>query len=102
MVKRLVDLLIDCDAILTHAAAVATIQTRTPGHPEAHDTPGIEVTTGPLGQGIAQAVGLAMAGKHFAGIFNQEGYDLIDNYVYCILGDGCLQEGVASEACVWK
>ena len=70
----------------------------TPGHPEAHDTPGIEVTTGPLGQGICNAVGLAIAQAHTAATFNKEGFTLIDNYTYCFLGDGCLMEGVSSEA----
>ena len=70
----------------------------TPGHPEAHDTPGIEVTTGPLGQGISNAVGLAIAQAHTAATFNKEGFNLIDNYTYAFLGDGCLMEGVSSEA----
>ncbi|EHY59370.1 Transketolase [Exophiala dermatitidis] len=70
----------------------------TPGHPEAHDTPGIEVTTGPLGQGFSNAVGLAIAQAHTAAVFNKPGYDLINNYTYCIFGDGCAMEGVASEA----
>ncbi|KAJ2903018.1 hypothetical protein MKZ38_010524 [Zalerion maritima] len=69
----------------------------TPGHPEAHDTPGIEVTTGPLGQGIGNAVGLAMAQAHTAATFNKDGYPVVDNYTYCFLGDGCLMEGISSE-----
>ncbi|KAI9256876.1 transketolase [Sporodiniella umbellata] len=72
---------------------------KTPGHPERIDTEGVEVTTGPLGQGISNAVGMAAAEAHFAATFNRPGYDIFDNYVYAILGDGCLQEGVASEAC---
>ncbi|KAI5854038.1 transketolase [Tricharina praecox] len=71
---------------------------KTPGHPEAHDTPGVEVTTGPLGQGFANAVGLAMAEAHVAARFNKPGYTLFDNYTYCFFGDGCAMEGVASEA----
>lgn len=71
----------------------------TPGHPEAHDTPGIEVTTGPLGQGISNAVGLAIAQAHTAALFNKGGYTISDNYTYCFLGDGCLMEGVSSETC---
>ncbi|QPG96567.1 hypothetical protein C2857_004608 [Epichloe festucae Fl1] len=75
-----------------------TVDSKTPGHPEAHDTPGIEVTTGPLGQGVCNAVGLAMAQAHTAAIFNKPGFDVVDNYTYCFLGDGCLMEGVSSEA----
>lgn len=71
----------------------------TPGHPEAHDTPGIEVTTGPLGQGICNAVGLAIAQAHTAATFNKDGFNIVDNYTYSFLGDGCLMEGVSSEAC---
>ncbi|KAJ3185364.1 Transketolase [Gaertneriomyces sp. JEL0708] len=75
------------------------IDSKTPGHPETgHSTPGIEVTTGPLGQGISNAVGLAIAEAHLAATFNKPGYDLFNNYTYCITGDGCLQEGVAAEA----
>lgn len=70
---------------------------KTPGHPEA-ETPGIEVTTGPLGQGISNAVGLAIAQKNFAARYNKPGFTLSDSYTYAILGDGCLQEGVSSEA----
>ncbi|BCS18507.1 transketolase tktA [Aspergillus puulaauensis] len=70
----------------------------TPGHPEAHDTPGIEVTTGPLGQGFANAVGLAIAQAHSGGVFNKPGYNLFDNYTYVYFGDGCAMEGIASEA----
>ncbi|PVU95357.1 hypothetical protein BB561_001865 [Smittium simulii] len=74
------------------------LHSKTPGHPERMETPGIEITTGPLGQGIANAVGMAMAEKHLAATYNTENFNLIDNSVYCIVGDGCLQEGVASEA----
>ncbi|PGH13966.1 transketolase [Polytolypa hystricis UAMH7299] len=74
------------------------IDSITPGHPEAHDTPGVEVTTGPLGQGFANAVGLAIAQAHTGAVFNKPGYDLVDNYTYCIFGDGCAMEGIASEA----
>ncbi|KAJ5314373.1 Prohibitin-1 [Penicillium atrosanguineum] len=70
----------------------------TPGHPEAHDTPGIEVTTGPLGQGFANAVGLAIAQAHTAGVFNKPGYELVNNHTYTFFGDGCAMEGIASEA----
>ncbi|KAH0551004.1 hypothetical protein GP486_007635 [Trichoglossum hirsutum] len=70
----------------------------TPGHPESHDTPGVEVTTGPLGQGFSNAVGLAMAQAHTAAVFNKPGFNLITNHTYCIFGDGCSMEGIASEA----
>ncbi|KAF2220797.1 Transketolase, thiamine diphosphate binding domain-containing protein [Elsinoe ampelina] len=70
----------------------------TPGHPEAHDTPGIEVTTGPLGQGFSNAVGLAIAQAHTAAVFNKPGFELINNYTYTFFGDGCAMEGIASEA----
>ncbi|KAH8893425.1 transketolase [Thozetella sp. PMI_491] len=75
-----------------------SVDSITPGHPEAHDTPGIEVTTGPLGQGISNAVGLAMAQAHTAATFNKPGFDLVNNYTYAFLGDGCLMEGVSGEA----
>ncbi|CZR51056.1 probable transketolase TktA [Phialocephala subalpina] len=75
-----------------------SLDSKTPGHPEPHATPGVEVTTGPLGQGFANAIGLAVAEKHLAAEFNQPGFDIIDNHVYCIFGDGCAMEGVASEA----
>jgi len=78
--------------------AFRQIDSITPGHPELGVTDGIEVTTGPLGQGIANAVGLAIAQAHMGAVFNKDGFNLIDNYTYCFLGDGCLQEGVASEA----
>jgi dihydroxyacetone synthase len=68
-----------------------------PGHPEIEHE-GIEVTTGPLGQGVANAVGLAMATKHLAAEFNRPGYDIINNHTWCMIGDACLQEGVALEA----
>ncbi|KAI9276507.1 transketolase [Sporodiniella umbellata] len=74
------------------------LDSKTPGHPEVNDTPGIEVTTGPLGQGISNAVGLAAAEAHLAATFNKPGYKLFDNDTFVILGDGCLQEGVSAEA----
>ncbi|KAJ6145826.1 Transketolase C-terminal/Pyruvate-ferredoxin oxidoreductase domain II [Penicillium chermesinum] len=70
----------------------------TPGHPEAHDTPGVEVTTGPLGQGFSNAVGLAIAQAHSGGVFNKPGYELFNNHTYTFFGDGCAMEGIASEA----
>jgi transketolase len=72
---------------------------RTPGHPENFETQGIEVTTGPLGQGIANGVGLAMSEAHLAAKFNKPDAKIIDHYTYVILGDGCNMEGVSGEAC---
>ena len=72
---------------------------QTPGHPENHVTQGIEVTTGPLGQGIANGVGLAMAEAHLAAMFNQPDLELVDHYTYVIMGDGCNMEGISGEAC---
>ncbi|MEB3356476.1 MAG: transketolase [Synechococcales bacterium] len=72
---------------------------KTPGHPENFETPGVEVTTGPLGQGIANAVGLAMAEAHLAARFNKPDCTVVDHYTYVILGDGCNMEGVSGEAC---
>ena len=71
---------------------------KTPGHPEFGHTPGIEITTGPLGQGIANGVGMAMAERFQASRFNRDSFNIIDHYTYVLCGDGCLMEGVASEA----
>jgi transketolase len=71
---------------------------KTPGHPEYKHTPGVEITTGPLGQGVANGVGMAMAEEFMAAKFNKPGYKVVDNYTYVLCGDGCLMEGVASEA----
>ena len=72
---------------------------KTPGHPETFETPGVEVTTGPLGAGIANAVGLAIAEAHLAAKFNKSDQTIVDHYTYVIMGDGCNQEGISSEAC---
>ncbi|HEY6007280.1 MAG TPA: transketolase, partial [Geobacteraceae bacterium] len=69
-----------------------------PGHPERHLTPGVETTTGPLGQGFGNAVGMALAAAHLAARYNRPGYPVIDHYTYCLVGDGDLMEGVAAEA----
>ncbi|MEK4220605.1 transketolase [Bacillus sp. FSL W8-0116] len=71
---------------------------KTPGHPEYGHTPGVEATTGPLGQGIAMAVGMAMAERHLASVYNKENYPIVDHYTYAICGDGDLMEGVSAEA----
>ncbi|KEP64145.1 UNVERIFIED_CONTAM: transketolase [Hammondia hammondi] len=75
------------------------LNSKTPGHPEVHYAAGIETTTGPLGQGISNAVGVALAGEYMAAKFNKEGFPLFDSHVFVFCGDGCLEEGVASEAC---
>ena len=75
------------------------LESKTPGHPESHMTGGIEVSTGPLGQGISNAVGFAAARAHFAAIYNKPGFELFNHGTFVICGDGCLQEGISSEAC---
>lgn len=75
------------------------LRSKTPGHPEVGEAPGIETTTGPLGQGLANAVGMALAEKHLAKEFNRDGFSLIDHYTYVFLGDGCLMEGISHEVC---
>ncbi|MDT0602892.1 transketolase [Thalassotalea castellviae] len=75
------------------------LHSKTPGHPEYGYTPGVETTTGPLGAGISNAVGMAIAEKTLAAQFNREGHDIVDHFTYCFLGDGCLMEGISHEAC---
>src|SRR6201993_5576291 len=70
----------------------------TPGHPEAGDTDGIEVTTGPLGQGFAMSVGLAMAEKHLAAVYNRPGFEIVNHHTYVLCGDGDMMEGISHEA----
>jgi transketolase len=75
------------------------LHSKTPGHPEYGYAPGIETTTGPLGQGITNAVGMALAEKVLAAQFNKDGHEIVDHYTYVFLGDGCLMEGISHEAC---
>ncbi|WP_419843393.1 transketolase [Actinobacillus pleuropneumoniae] len=75
------------------------LHSKTPGHPEYGYAPGVETTTGPLGQGITNAVGMAIAEKTLAAQFNREGHKIVDHYTYAFLGDGCLMEGISHEAC---
>ncbi|MEO9454282.1 transketolase [Chromobacterium phragmitis] len=75
------------------------LHSKTPGHPEYGYAPGVETTTGPLGQGITNAVGMAMAEKMLAAQFNRDGHDIVNHHTYAFLGDGCLMEGISHEAC---
>src|SRR5690625_1244941 len=75
------------------------LHSKTPGHPELGYTPGVETTTGPLGQGLANAVGMALAEKVLAGQFNRPGHEIVDHHTYVFLGDGCLMEGISHEVC---
>ena len=75
------------------------LHSKTPGHPEYGYTPGVETTTGPLGQGLANVVGMAMAERELARSFNRDGFDIVNHNTYVFLGDGCLMEGISHEAC---
>lgn len=75
------------------------LHSKTPGHPEYGYTPGVETTTGPLGQGVSNAVGMALAEKMLAAQFNRDGHEIVDHYTYLFLGDGCMMEGISHESC---
>src|SRR5690242_460239 len=75
------------------------LHSKTPGHPEHRITPGAETTTGPLGQGIANAVGMALAERLLAAEFNRPGHEIVDHHTYVFMGDGCMMEGISHEVC---
>ncbi|WP_300757139.1 transketolase [Janthinobacterium sp.] len=87
------------DLSMDDIKAFRQMHSKTPGHPEVDITPGVETTTGPLGQGIANAVGMALSEQLLAAEFNQPGHDIVDHYTYAFLGDGCLMEGISHEVC---
>ena len=87
------------DVSMDDLRAFRQLHSKTPGHPEVDITPGVETTTGPLGQGLANAVGMALAEYLLASEFNKPGLDVVDHYTYAFLGDGCLMEGISHEVC---
>ncbi len=89
------------DLSLDEVKKFRALNSKTPGHPEFHETPGVECTTGPLGQGVGNAVGMALAGQMAAARFNTAEHPIFDYHVVCLAGDGCMQEGVAMEACAF-
>ena len=90
--------LFDYGVTIDDLKAFRQLDSKTPGHPEYGHTVGVEATTGPLGAGMAMAVGMAMAEKHLSAVFNKDGYPVIDHYTYVLGGDGCFMEGISSEA----
>ena len=87
------------DLPIEELAQFRQLHSKTPGHPEYNYTPGVETTTGPLGAGVSNAVGMAIAEKTLAAQFNQPGHNIVDHFTYCFLGDGCLMEGISHESC---
>ena len=87
------------DLPMSELKSFRQLNSATPGHPEYGDTPGVETTTGPLGQGLANAVGMAVAEKTLAAQFNREGHEIVDHHTYVFAGDGCLMEGISHEVC---
>ncbi|RXE46869.1 transketolase [Chromohalobacter israelensis] len=87
------------DLAIEDLKAFRQLHSRTPGHPELGYTPGVETTTGPLGQGLANAVGMALAERTLAAQYNRPGHDIVDHRTWCFVGDGCLMEGISHEAC---
>ena len=87
------------DLPLSELQQFRQLHSKTPGHPEYGYTPGVETTTGPLGAGISNAVGMAIAERTLAAQFNRKGHDIVDHFTYCFLGDGCLMEGISHEVC---